>query len=164
MAVTQNLARLSDAMISECAISTATLDQVCSFRGLEASEYLDLDWAPTPMMQAAVIADVDAELLAALDLATRGEGEINPAYSDMPDTIWEHPVSSLRSARVAGIDKSLQTLAGLDFLSVDAAFGRVPLFEALDQPAEYLREHFRALCDFYRGAAARGLGTIMWWD
>jgi hypothetical protein len=140
------------------------LDQVCSFRGLEASEYLDLDWAATPLTQAAVIADVDAELVAALDLATRGEGEINPAYRDVPDTIWEHPVSCLRSAQVTEIDKSLQALAGLDFLSDHDAFDRLPQLEPLDRPAEYLREHLRALCDFYRGAAARGLGTIMWWD
>jgi hypothetical protein len=151
-------------MISECATSTAVLDEVCSFRALESSEYLDLDWAPSLLMQAAVIADVDAELLAALDLATRGEGEINPAYRDASNTVWEHPVSSLRSTQVAEIDKSLQALAGLDFLSIDAAVDRLPQFAALDRPAEYLREHFRALCDFYRGAAERGLGTIMWWD
>jgi hypothetical protein len=164
MAVTQNLARLSDAMISECAISTATLDQVCSFRGLEASEYLDLDWAPTQLMQAAVIADVDAELLAALDLATRGEGEINPAYRDMPDTIWEHPVSCLRSAQALRSISPCRRLARLDFLSADDAFNRLPQLETMDRLAEYLREHFRAICDFYRRAAARKLGTIMWWD
>ena len=80
MAVTQNLARLSDAMISECTTSTATLDDVCSFRGLKSSEYLDLDWAPTLLKQAAVIADVHTELLEALDRAARGEGEVNAAY------------------------------------------------------------------------------------
>lgn len=167
MAVTQNLARLSDAMISECITSTGTLDDVCSFRGLKSSEYLDLDWAPTLLKQASVTADVHAGLLGALDRATRGEGEVNPAYRDVPDTIWEHPVSSLRSTRVAEVDKSLQALAMLDFLSVQNvhdAFDRLPQFERPDRPAEYLREHFRALCDFYRGAAARGLGTLMWWD
>jgi hypothetical protein len=151
-------------MISQCATSTAMLDEICSFRRLEKSEYLDLDWAPNLLKLAAVIADVDAELLAALDLATRGEGEINPAYRDVPDTVWGHPVSSLRSTQVAEIDKSLQALAGLDFLSVDDAFDRLPQFAALDRPAEYRREHFRWLCDFYRGAAVQGLGTIMWWD
>ncbi|ONI71707.1 hypothetical protein BWI15_16270 [Kribbella sp. ALI-6-A] len=151
-------------MISECSTSIAVLDDVCSFRGLKSSDYLDLDWAPTLLMQAAMIARVDAKLLAALTRATRGEGELNPAYRDMPETIWEHPVSSLSSTQVAEIDKSLQVLAGLDFPSAHDAFGRLPQFERMDRPAAYLCEHFRALCDFYRGAAERGFGTIMWWD
>ena len=115
MAVTQNLARLSDAMISECTTSTATLNDVCSFRGLKSSEYLDLDWAPSLLKQAAAAADVDAELLGALDRATSGEGEVNPTYREMPDSIWEHPASFLRSTQVAAVDKLLQTLARLDF-------------------------------------------------
>lgn len=167
MAVTQNLARLSDSLIAECATSTAVLDDVCSFRALASEDYLDLDWAPTLLREVAATADVDPELQLALAQAMNGHGEINPLYRDMPDTVWEHPVSSLGAVEVEQITLSLDVLVQSDFITdeaIDNTLDRLERLERPDEPREYLRRHLEALCEFYRGASARHLGTAMWWD
>lgn len=96
-----------------------------------------------------------------------GQGEINPLYRDAPETVWEHPVSSLGAAQVEQIAHSLGVLVQVDFLTHEAinnTLNRLERLERPDEPGEYLRRHLEALCEFYVGASARHLGTAMWWD
>jgi len=167
VAVTRNLARVSDALLSECRVSVSELDRVCSFQTLDSNDYLDLDWAPRLLREIAITVNVPARLVVALDRAMGGEGEVNPAYRDWPESVWEHPVSSLKSTDVREIDMSLRALAQLGPVnerSVDDVVERLPHHEVPERTHIYLRRHFSALCDFYRGAAARQLGIIIWQD
>ena len=169
MPIVQNLARLSGDLMSACATSTAVLHDVCSFRTLDQDDYLDLDWAPAPLEAAAVAARVPGHLLEGLALATGGDDEINRAYREMPDGVWEHPVTSLGPGQVMQVHQALRELSAVGFLSSDTAaqaFIRLgPKFPPPDgDPVDYLRPHFQALSDFYAGAAERRLGALMWWD
>src|SRR5689334_17144915 len=85
VAVTQQLARVSTALLDECRVNVGRLDDVCSFRALDAADYLDLDWAPKLLEAAAVTAHIDPELRAALGMATVGEDEVNASYRESPN-------------------------------------------------------------------------------
>jgi hypothetical protein len=52
MAVTQQLVRLSPALLAECRSSVEALDEVCSFK-LSETDYLDIDWWPIHLEQVA---------------------------------------------------------------------------------------------------------------
>ena len=169
MPIVQNLARLDEATLVACSSSVAVLDDVCSFRALDRDEYLDLNWAPAPLEQAARIAQVPACLLEGLARATAGGEEANAAYREMPDSIWEHPVTSLNPTEVRRVHEQLQELRRVDFLaSATAPEALVRAGAELSppeaDPLEKLRPHFQALCDFYATAVERRLGVLMWWD
>lgn len=169
MPVVQNLARLDEATLAACSTSVAVLDDVCSFRTLDRDDYLDLNWAPAPLEQAAKVAQVPASLVSALTRATGGGNEVNPAYREMPDSIWEHPVTSLDSTGVRRAHEQLQELSRLSFLSsATAAEALVRLGDdfppTVGDPMGYLRTHFQALCGFYATAVERQLSVLMWWD
>lgn len=167
VAVTQQLARTTDAMLELCRADIGPLDDLCSFRALEASDYLDLDWAPDLLEGAARAANIPDDLLTALSLATCGEIEVNPHYRDTADSVWGHPVAFLPKTRVAEVATALQTLAQVDFLTeegVDRALATCPPTSRPTDPHSYLSAHFRALREFYAEAAKRDLCTIMWWD
>jgi hypothetical protein len=167
--IVQNLARLGGETLAACATSVAVLDDVCSFRALDLNDYLDLDWAPAPLEQAAKIARIPAFLINGLASATGGGDEVNPAYREMPDSIWEHPVTSLDPPTVRAMHEHLQELSRLDFLTpatASEAFvrldGKVP--PPAGEPVDYLRSHFHSLCGSYATAVQRQLGVLMWWD
>lgn len=169
MPVVQNLARLSGENLAACVASMTVLDDVCSFRALDPKDYLELDWAPAPLEQAAKVANVPASLIGALTSATGGGDEVNPAYREFPDSIWEHPVTSLDSTAVRRVHEQLQELSRLNFLSsATAAEAFARLGDSFPPPSgdpmDYLRPHFQALCDFYAAAAERQLSVLMWWD
>lgn len=169
MPVVQNLARLSEEALVACVNSVTVLDDVCSFRALDRNDYLDLDWSPAPLQQAAKAAQIPASLVSALANATGGDDEVNPAYREMPNSIWEHPVRSLGSTAVRRVHEQLQELSRLNFLSSATAadaFARLgDRFPPPDgDPMDYLHPHFQALCDFYATAVERELSVLMWWD
>ncbi|WP_418058275.1 DUF1877 family protein [Pimelobacter simplex] len=167
MPVTQQLARADAAVIERCRRSTALLDELCSFRLLPADDHLDVDWAPSLLHSAAEAALLPATDRDLLRLAFEGEGEVNPAYRDAAHTVWEHPVTATSPAQVAAIAAALGRCSASSFPSRAAAAAA-----AATQPVEmrpralrgYLRDHVRAVADFYAGAARRGLGVVAWWD
>lgn len=166
MAITQQLARLPQAELVLCRSSADRLDEVCSFTALAEGDYLDLDWAPSWLEQAAVAAGLPG-LAAALELATGGRGEVNPAYREHPDTIFEHPVASLDAEEVAGLAAELRRLLPPDFPPEGVVAGLWAEAQDTyrpDDPQAYLRRHARALGRFYAEAAERGLAVVMWWD
>jgi hypothetical protein len=166
VAVTQQLTRVDLAEVERCTASVDELAALCAFRGPD-DDYLDLDWAPAPLERAARAAGVEQRLLALLVLATTGGAEVNPAYRDHPDTIFEHPVSWIGPDRVAEVSRGLDALAGVGFPSAEvaaAAYAGDPPEVTPDDPAGYLAESFADLRTFYAGAARRGLCTVLWWD
>lgn len=163
MALTQQLARLTTGHLIECTSSVAALDDVCSFRGLPPADYLDLDWSPALLIQCAELVGVGTAVASRLRLATDGVREVNPAYRDAPETIFEHPVNALERRDVQLVTAALVQLEVSDFLA-DAQPGDVPGLQELTEPLAYLREHWLALVAFYREADARELSVVMWWD
>ena len=152
MAVTRNLARLSHARLAACATSVDELDAVCSFQALDPMDYLDLDWAPRLLQRVVEAAGAPAALAVALRRAMQGDGEVNADYRDQPDSVWEHPVSSLGVAAVADVSASLAELATLDVLSpwsVERAIEGLPPDAVPEGASAYLQGHFDALCAFY---------------
>ena len=70
---------------------------------LPSSDYLDLDWVPTPLIRAFELAQVSAPIIVALRRGLDGDAEINPAYRSREDTVWEHPVAALEPDIVADV-------------------------------------------------------------
>jgi hypothetical protein len=103
--VTQQLARLSSAQLAACRASVDVLDQLCSFELLPESDYLDLDWAPMPLVRACELAQVGMSVLTALKRGLDGDTEINPAYRYRADTVWQHPVKAITPDVVAELAK-----------------------------------------------------------
>lgn len=167
MPVVLNLARLPESLLAACEASVETLDDVCSFRALIPSDYLDLDWSPYLLEQTAVTSAAPAHLVDLLREATDGSGEVNPAYRDASHTVTEHPVSSLAPERVAAVSDGLEVLADLGFISdahVGATLDRLLDWQGLDNPVLYLEGHFGALRAFYRAAAEDRMAVVAWWD
>jgi hypothetical protein len=132
-----------------------------------AEDYLDLDWSPRPLELAAAIAGLPAD---AIRTACSGGSEVNAAYRDVADTIWEHPVTALDPSEVVDIAARLgrfpiaDVVAGLP-ASKRAALAQLGMEEGWDEhPRDYLGRHYEALRRFYVVAAERGLATAMWWD
>ena len=84
MAVTQQLARLSPEQLAVCRGSVEELDKLCSFELLPSSDYLNLDWAPAPLVGVFELAQVSTPILVALRRGLGGDVEINPAYRRPP--------------------------------------------------------------------------------
>lgn len=168
MAVTQQLARVGEDLLAQCRRDVRQLEELCAFRALSASDYLDLDWAPHLLETAAAIAEVKGDVLAGLKASMDGEVEVNPQYRELPGgSVWEHPVNCLSASRVREAGQALRSLTRSDFLSdetVQQAVLAQPPQSRPDNSVEYLRAHFHALDRFYSIAADQGLCTVMWWD
>jgi hypothetical protein len=169
VAVTQQLARLSTEQLALCRSSVEALDKLCSFELLTVSDYLDLDWAPAPLVRAFELAEVGTPVIDALRRGLDGDAEINPAYRDRHDTVWRHPVTALEPeivADVAILIGSVEPEAALAALPEDAtaALASLGMREFDGHPGRYLHRHLVALRDFYADAARRRLAVAVWWD
>jgi len=152
-----------------CRSSVEALDKLCSFALLPPSDYLDLDWAPAPLLRAFQLAQVSEPIPVALQRGLHGDVEINPAYRGCRDTVWEHPVTALEPHAVADVAALLGRVepeAVWAALPNDdaAALSAVGLREFGGHPKHYLHRHLASLLDFYAGAARRGLAVALWWD
>ncbi|MFG1651485.1 hypothetical protein ACGFIE_16310 [Micromonospora sp. NPDC049275] len=169
MAVTQQLARLSLEQLAVCRGSVEELGKLCSFELLPSSDYLDLDWAPAPLVGVFELAQVGTPILVALRRGLGGDVEINPAYRSQQDTVWEHPVAVLEPDSVAEVARLLGQVemeAVLAVLPEDAtaALLTIDMREFSGHPGPYLHRQFAALRDFYSYAARRRLAVAAWWD
>lgn len=129
-------------------------------------DHLDLNWAGTMLQGMAAIGAVDEELQLALTLSLAGDQEINPAYREVPESIWEHPVTSLLPERTREVAELLARLGGTGFplvRDIRAYLVSRPDWR-WDGPSEYFPRQFRLLREFYATAAARGLCVALWWD
>ena len=169
VAVTQQLARLLPAQLAACRRSVDELDLLCSFKMRPRSDHLDLDWAPAPLVRAFQLAHVDDSVVVALRRSLDGDEEINAAYRDHPDTVWEHPVTALEPdavVEVAALLRRVKPRAVMGALPNDAVAAQASLGLSGfgGHPRRYLRRHLVALQDFYARAARRHLAVALWWD
>jgi hypothetical protein len=165
MAATQNLARASESVLEECLRSTDVLDQVCSFGRLPAQDYLDVDWAPSLLVAAAAAEGLTASAREGLRRAFEGDMELNPAYRDVADGIWEHPVTVVYPSGVREVAGALTRMVRSRFPSPDAV--EVALAKWTERPANprrYLRQHVESVAAFYEAAAEQDMGVLAWWD
>jgi hypothetical protein len=130
---------------------------------------LDLDWSPIALRRAAALAELPHELIAAITFSCDGESEINPAYRDHPDTIWDHPVNALEADAVETVAGQLRRWSPADVVRAvphdpTLAAQALGVSEMPDRPRTYLQANFALLCEFYVEAAARRLATAMWGD
>lgn len=169
MAVTQQLVRLLPAQLAVCRKSVDELDLLSSFKLRPRSDHLDLDWAPIPLVRAFELAHVDMPVVVALRRSLDGDEEIDAAYRDHPDTVWEHPMTVLEPdivvevAALLGQVKPEVVMAALpdDAVAVQTSLG----LSAFDgHPRQYLHHHLVALQDFYTHAAQQHLAVALWWD
>lgn len=167
MAVTLQLARITPAQLSECRRSIAPLDRLCSFELVPPADFLDLDWADDALIRLCEHAGGD---VAALRRAVSGDVEVNPAYRDQPYTVMEQPRC------IEPVDVAVLA-AALCRIDLDLAISRLPsdlpairetlggiLADFSGDPHGYVTHHFRALRDFYTGAADRHLAIVIWCD
>lgn len=160
---------LRPSQLVACRNSADELHLLCSFTMRPRPDHLDLDWAPTPLLRAVELAHVDKPTVVALRRSLHGDGEINAAYRDHPDTVSEHPVTSLEPDAVVAVAAQLQqvnpdvVMAALpdDPVAAWTSLG----WSGFDQhPRQYLHRHLVALRHFYARAARRHLAVALWWD
>jgi hypothetical protein len=111
MAITQQLARVVAEQLVACRASVAELHKLCSFEYKPPAAYLDLDWAPSGLVRACEAAGVAAGNVAALRRALDGDDEVNPAYRDYPNTVWEHRVTGLAPPAAAEIAAAIHQVS-----------------------------------------------------
>ncbi len=168
MAITQQIARLSPGELAECRASVEAVHRLCSFTLRDDGDHLDLDWWPRALRRALAAAQAPARLLEAVERACSGGTEINPAYRDVLDTIFEHPVTALEPAEVREVATVLAEWTGADAAHAiprDAEQAQRLLgMEYVIHPGPDLGRNYAALRRFYGEAAEQGLATAMWWD
>ncbi|GAA1031320.1 hypothetical protein GCM10009557_26290 [Virgisporangium ochraceum] len=167
MAVTQQLAKLSAAELAACRNSVEVLDLLCSFKLRPASDHLDLDWAPAPLVRSFELAHVDEPVVAALRRSLHGDEEINAAYRDHPDTVWEHPVTALEPdvvAEVAALLTNVRPEVVMAAVPDHVVTAQTSLGVFTFDERRYLHGHLVALQDFYAHAARQHLAVALWSD
>jgi hypothetical protein len=171
MAVTQQLARIPASQLAACRRSAAELDELCSFRSAPPADYRDLNWWPSALKRTWTVMGVDAQTLAVLHRGFDGAEEVNPAYRDYPDTIFDHPVTALEPYQVAEVAEALRLLipekvhaaVPADRDRAAAVLGAY-VRDVIGDLAELLAEQHAIMRDFYDEAARRQLAMVLWWD
>jgi hypothetical protein len=167
VAVTQQLARLSPAQLAACRNSVDEVDLLCSFTLRPAFDHLDPDWAPAPLVRAFELAHVDEPVVVALRRALDGDEEINAAYRDHPDTVWEHPVTALGSdvvAEFAALLTQVRPEVVMATVPDRVVTARTSLGVFTFDERRHLHGHLVALQDFYAHAARQHLTVALWSD
>jgi hypothetical protein len=167
VAVTQQIARLTQEELSRCRESIETLHRLCSFELRDPWDYLDLDWSPVPLERLAE--EVGPNLRAAIRQACSGGDEINPAYREAARSVFEHPVRALEPRAVVDVAATLSANAPSVLVNVlpsapEAARQMVGMPDFHGHPGDYLRGHYASLRRFYMEAAASEHATATWWD
>lgn len=161
MAVTQQLARLPDELLTRCSKDLLVFEDALSGKALDEVDYLDLDWSPSQLQEAFAL--VGSTLLSreALHLSTKGVRDVMPG-SDGMYSMYVTP-TYLDSRDVIGVSVALRQIE-VDSLLTEEIAAAVIGEDGPADPRSYLVQHFLALRAFYAGAAERGLAVMMWWD
>jgi hypothetical protein len=168
MAVTQQLARVSEEYINRCRASAAASPDADPEWDPPTNDWIDLDWSPQFLSNACELAGVDSCTLEALNRALDGAPDVDVSVLNHPKATggFGPPPTALAPDSVAHVAAKL---AGLDWDSVLAAIPadrREVLAGAHfnGDPVAYLTTHFLALRSFYAEAAQQGLFVVLWWD
>ncbi|MEV0259878.1 DUF1877 family protein [Streptomyces sp. NPDC050617] len=168
MAVTQQLARVTEAYLARCRASAAANADADPEWYPPDDDWIDLDWAPRPLVHACELAGVRPRLLEALQRAVGGDLDVDVSMLRHPEATGSFgpPPTALAPDSVARVAAGL---AELDWEEVWAAIpegrrGTVVGDGFTGDQLAYLAEHFTALREFYLDAARRGLSVVLWWD
>ena len=153
MAVTQLLARVPPDLLRQCRGDVAALERVVSFAGVPRNFYLDLDWAPAPLLELMRAARQPRAHQEALRHACDGVRAVNMAFPE--GAVWVAP----RELDVAEVVASSLGIGAIDADALFAVGGSLASGDTAN-----LRPHFNALRGFYAAAASAEQGVIVWWD
>ncbi|MGF1427106.1 DUF1877 family protein [Kitasatospora sp. LaBMicrA B282] len=168
MAVTQQLARVPAEYLAACRQSAEESPDGDHHWDPPSADCLDLDWSPSMLRQAFELARLDAVHLEALKRATEGDTDIDLGFlNTYPHEIglFGPPPTGLSPAAVSQVSTRLEEI-DMQMIrpALDSTAGSAIGRELTGDRNEYLMGHFRALRDFYEGAAHRGLLVVLWWD
>ncbi|WP_202121490.1 DUF1877 domain-containing protein [Streptomyces sp. BA2] len=174
MAVTQQLARVPAAYLDACRQAADASEDGDHGWNPPAEDVLDLDWAPFLLRRVAELATLGETRVQALRQATGGSSVIDLNFLDVPP----HAIASFGATPTALTAPAVVHIAGvLDQIDFPAALASLPVDETeaallighgaqeiVGGARRYLEQHFKALRDFYRGAAQQRLLVVLWWD
>ncbi|MFI8179337.1 DUF1877 domain-containing protein [Actinacidiphila glaucinigra] len=162
MAVTQQLARVTEEFLARC--RTAARESPDGDPGWDPprEDVLDLDWAPASLKRVCRAAGAAAPALAAPERALDGDPEVTVAFLDHPEAVgvFGPPPGAVAPA---GVTLVAEGLAAIDWDAV-RAHGADHGLPGVRDPWGYLTGHFTALRAFYEQASRRGLYVVGWWD
>ncbi|EME96727.1 DUF1877 domain-containing protein [Streptomyces mobaraensis NBRC 13819 = DSM 40847] len=168
MAVTQQLARVSGEYLERCRATAVARPDADPDWYPPVDDLLDLDWAPSPLIDVFGLAGVAPSTRAALVRALDGDPEVDVSYLRHPEATgcFGPPPTALAPESVAGVAAELTALDGVEVLAAIPADRYAALVGDgfTGDPSAYLTTHFTALRDFYENAARRGLFVVLWWD
>jgi hypothetical protein len=169
MAVTQQIARLSEADLERCSKDVAALDELISFKLCPAKDHLDLNWAPAVLRQYFGASKQRPEAELALYLSCNGARLANPDHRDGPEPRDVYSdIACLNSNEVAQVAANFRLVVWsslIGWLPRDKAEAcKAIKMELVVHPDEVFPAYLRSLAAFYQEAAERTLCTVMWWD
>lgn len=155
MAVTQQLARASTEYLEECRRAALASPDGDPGWAPPEGDTLDLDWAIWDLIALCRQAGDRAADLATLEHSIEGDPAKIPFLDHLAfyDRIERAP-GLLAPSEVARLAVALARF------DLDAALAAAPAHAG----PEELAAHFRALREFYEGAARRGLAVVAWVD
>ncbi|MFF7214223.1 DUF1877 domain-containing protein [Streptomyces sp. NPDC008238] len=162
MAVTQQLARVTEEFLARCRDAARESSDADPGWDPLREDVLDLDWAPATLLKVCRAAGVAAPALAALDRALNGDPAVDVAFLDHPDAVGVFGPPPAATAP-AGVALVAGGLAAIDRAAV-RAHGADHGMPGVRDPWGYLTEHFTALRAFCEEASRRGLYVVVWWD
>jgi hypothetical protein len=163
MAVTQQLARLSEENLIKCLHNKKTIMELLDFTLLSECDYLDLNWEVT-------------YLKSLINRYCYGSATI---YNESIDGIHEFPeslgVQDVEEQPTYNNSDDVQNIADkLTEINIRSVLVNLP--KTLDEinrilgshyddvPHEYLAETFLELTSFYKGAKEKKYCMVCWWD
>ncbi|MFI9227914.1 DUF1877 family protein [Streptomyces rimosus] len=171
MALTQQLARVSEAYLAQCRRNAAASADGDPEWNPPDEDVLDLDWAVWGLLRYCREADVACEWTAAVQRSIEGENADSVRFLDHPEVYdgFGTPPALLAPPVVAEVARRLDAIdmdSLLRGLPADAASAAAVCgFGAFHGDLrKYLEDHVAALTDFYRGAARRGMAVVEWVD
>lgn len=163
MAVTLQLARLTETELIKCLHSRSALESLLSFAMAPQDRYLDLNWEVNHLKKLLVVFSQPEYN----DYVKAIEGS-----HDFPESLGEFDVEEQPTFNRAGDVEKI--LTGLKAIEIGSLLERLPssidemnqiLGSQYDQdPHNYLFETFDSLLRFYSEAARAGQGVVCWWD
>ena len=163
MAVTQQLACLSEADLIKCLHNQSSLESLLNFTLLSGYQYLDLNWEITYLK--ALIREYHYGSLISYSEAVDG-------IHNLPDSLGEQDVEEQPAYnRFNDVEK---IISGLNEIDIDNLLSKLP--PSLDQinkllgshyddlPYKHLSDTFRQLTGFYRTAEKKKYCVVCWWD
>lgn len=169
MAVTQQIARLSESDLETCGRDVAALESLISYKLCRPDDHLDLNWAPAVLRQYFGASHQRPEAELALHMSCNGARLVHPeCRREVNGYQLDSDIACMSCSEVA------QVAAGFQVIDWDRLVGWLPRdrkeaceaikMELTEHPDNVVPSYLRDLVEFYNGAARKSFCTAMWWD